>query len=247
MRDNPYESLRYVTEYLLFHYGQPNDQCPWRWVPREMLRFHARLRTECLRPIGRSPGTSGETKGLDLGCGVGRFTFELGRIVDHCLGIDNSSPFVRAARNMAKKRQVTIEAREFGRKFTTLHLRLPAGLRRSKVQFQVGDAMALAARGRDMFHVVAAVNLLCRLPHPRRFLGHLHRLVLPGGQLLLASPFTWMEQYSPRGKWLSPTEVLEILERHFHLVRHKSLPFVIREHRRKYQLIVSEAMLFLRK
>jgi hypothetical protein len=46
-----------------------------------------------------------------------------------------------------------------------------------------------------------AVNLIDRLPKPVRFLAHLPELVVPGGQLVLASPYTWMEDYTPRRHW----------------------------------------------
>ena len=100
MRGNPYEDVRYLTEYLLFHYGRPRDVCPIKWVPGKILQFHTRLRRECLLPLSTSPGSLRTTRGLDLGCGVGRFTFELGRVVSQSIGVDNSKSFVRAARKM---------------------------------------------------------------------------------------------------------------------------------------------------
>ena len=248
MRDNPYEHIRYVTEYLLFHYGRPGDLCPFPGIPRQMLRFHTRLRTECLLPLSRSPRSAPhQTRGLDLGCGVGRFTFELGRVVDQSIGFDNSKAFIRAARSMAKHGELTVRATECGRNLRRVKVCVPLPLRRSKVQFQLGDAMDVAAIVTGTFHIVAAINLICRLPRPGAFLGQLHRLVLPGGQLLLASPFSWMPDYSPGGEWLTQPQVLEILRPHFRLARRRDLPFVIREHRRKYQLVVSDVMVFVRK
>jgi len=243
VRDNPYEKLRYLSEYLLFHYGLPGDLCPWPWVPRQLLRFHTRLRTECLLRPSRS---SEATRGLDLGCGVGRFTFELGRVVSRVLGIDSSRSFVQAARRIAKDHELTVQATECGKHFRNLKVRLPAPLRHSKVQFEFDDAIDVAASAKETFHILAAVNLICRLRHPRRFLRQVHRLVVPGGQFLLASPFSWMPEYSTAAEWLTPQEVIELLRPHFRLARSKSLPFVIREHRRKFQLVVSEVLVFVR-
>jgi SAM-dependent methyltransferase len=246
VRQNPYESVRFLTEYLLFHFGRPDDLCPFRWLPRQLLRFHTRLRTECLLPVKLAPGAARpQTRALDLGCGVGRFTFELGRVVDQAIGIDNSRSFVRAARRMAVDHELTVQATDCGNHFSRIQLCLPSVLRRSNVAFQFGDAMDAIARSSEAFHIVAAINLICRLPSPRLFLKQLHLLVRTGGQLLLASPFTWMPAYSPAREWLMPQQVLEILRPHFRLARRKSLPFVIREHRRKYQLVVSEVMVFV--
>jgi hypothetical protein len=93
-----------------------------------------------------------------------------------------------------------------------------------------------------------AANLLCRLPEPQQFLKMLASLVQPGGQLLLATPFSWLETFTPVSAWLggkhpqdrSGWEVLEeILSPHFELEEKIDLPFLIREHARKFQYGIS--------
>jgi hypothetical protein len=106
--------------------------------------------------------------------------------------------------------------------------------------------MDLGAFPARAFQVIAALNLLCRLPRPRKFLIQLHRLVSPGGQLVLASPFSWLKEYTPRREWLDAAGVQAFLHPHFRLASRRDLPFVIREHRRKYQLVISEVMVFVR-
>ncbi len=243
MTANAYETDRYLNEYLLFHYGEPRDLCPFRVVSPEALRFHARIREECLFPVR----ASGPTCGLDIGCGVGRFTFELGRVVDRALGIDNSTRFIQAARRMAKRRATAVQIKESGTQFVKRKVALPQPLRQSRVEFRIGDAQRLNALATQAFHVVAALNLLCRLPRPRRFLEQLRRIVLPRGQLVIASPFSWLEEHTPRREWLTSEEVQNVLQPHFRLVRRRDLPFLIREHRRKYQLVVSEVSVYLRR
>jgi hypothetical protein len=49
---------------------------------------------------------------------------------------------------------------------------------------------------------VLAANLLCRLPDPSRFLARLPTLVAPGGVLVLASPYSWLEAWTQRQAWL---------------------------------------------
>jgi putative 4-mercaptohistidine N1-methyltranferase len=250
VKANLYETERYLHEYLLFHYGQAKDVCPFPFVPRELLRFHPRLRQECLKKVSRNAGQrTGRrvTRALDIGCAVGRFTFELGRLVDEATGIDNSSAFIQAAQKLARHRSLAVQVKESGEKLTTRKLVLPQGLRRSAVKFYVGDAMDLSPFEARPFDIVAAVNLLCRLPRPRQFLQQLHRLVIPGGQLLIASPFSWLEEYTPRREWLTPQDTRDLLRPHFHQVRRRDIPFLIREHRRKYQLVVSEVLVFQRR
>jgi SAM-dependent methyltransferase len=240
---NPYETQSYLHEYLLFHYGRPRDLCPFPLVPRELLRFHERLRQEYLLPVRSRI----ETRALDLGCAVGRFTFELGRVAKQALGIDNSKSFIQAARRISRRGSVTVPVRESGARFTRCELVLPKALRQSKVEFQVGDALDLAAFPEQAFQVVSAINLIDRLPRPRHFLSQLARLIAPGGQLLIASPFTWLEQYTPPKEWLTSEQVQSLLRPEFRLARHGDLPFLIREHRRKSQLVVAEVFSFVRR
>ncbi len=243
MRPNPYETRRYLNEYLLLHYGRPGDLCPFPFVSRELLRFHERLRKGYLLRVRPRSGSCG----LDLGCAVGRFTFELGRVVSRALGLDNSKAFIQAARGMAKNQWRTVPVHESGAQLGLRRLALPKALRRCQVEFQVGDALDLAALPDQAFQVVSAINLIDRLPRPREFLGQLPRLLAPGGQLLIASPFTWLEEYTPRREWLSNEQVRSLLRPHLRLARHGDLPFLIREHRRKYQLVVAEVFTFVRR
>jgi SAM-dependent methyltransferase len=239
--ENPYETRRYLDEYLLFHYGQPRRVCPFGFVRPEFLRFHQRLRRECLLPV---PNT-GPASALDIGCGVGRFTFELRRVTNRALGLDSSRPFIDAARRMARNRTVTVRVAESGGQFLTRRLILPRGLPSGAVKFETGDALDLGALPEGGFQVVAAINLLCRLRSPRRFLQQVPRLVAPGGQFLIASPYSWLEEYTPSREWLTSRQVRELLRPGLRLRRRRDLPFVIREHRRKYQLVVSEVMVFV--
>ena len=242
---NPYETRRYLDEYLLFHYAKQRDLCPFPFISRDLLRFHERIREECLLPPSRAP--QGRTSALDVGCAVGRFTFELSRVADDVLGIDNSRSFINAAREMARRRRADIRMLESGKTFLKRRVALPRNVRAEKVGFDVGDAMDLSRfTAAGPYDIVAAINLLCRLPSPQRFLRQLPELVAPGGQLILASPFSWLEQYTSRGQWLSPEALKRKLRPHFRLARKRDLPFLIREHRRKYQLVISHIMTFVR-
>jgi putative 4-mercaptohistidine N1-methyltranferase len=239
---NPYETEQYLEEYLLFHYGHPADLCPFDFVPRELLLFHERLRKECIKPLP----TRRATRALDIGCGVGRFTFELGRVADEVLGIDNSHRFIGEARRIARGNSATLRIRESGAILKKHRVALPKPLRAAAVRFKVGDALNLMPFCDRPFDIVAAINLLCRLPAPDRFLQKLCAIVAPGGQLILASPYSWLEQFTPRREWLTSKQVEQQLRRHFRVAHRCDLPLLIREHRRKYQLVISEVTTFIR-
>jgi SAM-dependent methyltransferase len=243
---NLYESRRYLHEYLLFHYGKPRELCPFPVVDPHVLKFHERIRKECLLPVR----AAGPVRALDLGCAVGRFAFELTHVADSVLGVDNSSAFIRTARRLAGGRAVSVQMHESGRRYSLRKFALPKALRDGDVNFRIGDAMQLpelVPPGRPPFQIVSAINLICRLPSPRRFLEQLRDVVAPGGQFILGSPFSWLEEYSPPREWLDSATVREILKPHFRLVRRKDLPFLIREHQRKYQVVVSEITTYVRR
>jgi SAM-dependent methyltransferase len=75
-----------------------------------------------------------------------------------------------------------------------------------------GDACALPSAaqfassagvpGGGRFSVIHGANLLCRLPDPMLFLQALPGLLVPGGIVVLVSPYSWLKQYTPRSNWL---------------------------------------------
>ena len=99
------------------------------------------------------------------------------------------------------------------------------------------------------FDLLLAANLLDRVKDPKKLLQNvLPGLVRRGGLLLLTSPYTWSEEFTPRFRWPKdsfPT-IRKILSHHFHLVHRQDLPFLLREHRRKFQLTLADATLWLR-
>ena len=88
------------------------------------------------------------------------------------------------------------------------------------------------------FERVHAANLLCRLAEPQRLLERLSALVRPGGQLVLATPCTWLEEFTPPAHW-PPAGTLVWLKAElgaaFGLERELEVPFLIRETARKFQ------------
>lgn len=64
-----------------------------------------------------------------------------------------------------------------------------------------GDACALPA-DLGTFDGILAANLLCRVPDPQACLAGMAAALNPGGVLVLTSPFTWMEDYTAKAKWI---------------------------------------------
>ena len=80
---NVYETEKYVSEYLAFHYGQREpDYLPYRPAPEFALDFNVRLGQLCNKLIeGRS-----NARALDVGCAVGAACFEMARSCTEVVG-----------------------------------------------------------------------------------------------------------------------------------------------------------------
>jgi len=236
---NPYETRKLVDEYLLFHYGTAEETLPWPGGLEDALGFAVRS-VDLL--VDWAALGSGPLRALDIGCAVGRSSFELSRRCREVVGIDFSEAFVNAARTLGRQGGLAYDRREEGRLSTPLEARLPAGTNPENVRFEVGDAMDLRD-GLGPCDLLHAANLICRLPRPRVFLERAHRLVRPDGQLVLTTPGTWLEEFTPRESW-PEGETLDFLQAElgdsFELEKTEDLPFLIRETRRKYQWTVAQ-------
>ena len=72
---NFYETDRAVSEYLLFHYGRSEEVLPYDFGPVSALHYPVRCVSECLD----AASLPASARALDLGCAVGRASFELAR------------------------------------------------------------------------------------------------------------------------------------------------------------------------
>ncbi len=228
-----YENPAILSEYLLFHYGREEEILPagvaWPEGMKAALGFAVRTPSHFSSSLGR--------RGLDLGCAVGRSTYEMSRTCEEVLGVDFSNAFIEAANELRQGRPITYVRRDEGHLETVLRASLPEGIDPSRLRFVKGDAMALP-EDLGTFDRVHAVNLLCRLTDPARLLGRFPALLNEGGELILATPCTWLEDFTPPGNWPAG-DTLEWLvghlEAHFELVRRADEPFLIRETARKFQ------------
>lgn len=229
-----------VEDYLFFHYAGIEEASRGLPLPQDAWEFPARVVGALLDRGSRLRSA------LDIGCAVGRSTFELSRHAERVSGIDFSAAFIQAAVRLAAEGQFSASVPIEGGRRQEFTVRVPPGVEVRRVEFMTGDAMALSEELRG-FDVVLAANLICRLPDPGKFLQRLPDLVSPGGQLLLATPFSWLEEFTPVPNWLgakpglppSRDVLASFLDPHFTLELEVDLPFLIREHARKFQYGIS--------
>lgn len=228
------------SEYLLFHYGNDDDLNPEDLISKAALHFPIRSVTECLDLD--LPHASA----LDIGCSVGRSSFELSRYCEEVVGVDSSKIFIEAAKTIQSQGFLEYPIPEEGTQMGWRMALRPEGVSQDRVKFVCQDALSFCLSSKP-FNVVLAANLICRLENPKAFLASLSAIVSQGGQLVLTSPYSWVEEYTPRSNWLEGLESLrDILKNDFELLRAFDMPFLIREHLRKYQCVIAEASIWKR-
>lgn len=240
--EDPYTSPRALSAYLWSHFAD-------LWDDPDAGDAYRRWAD----PLRAAPGLA-----LDAGCAVGRLTLELAATGAPALGIDRSLPFIRLARRLART-----GALEFGLTVEGLleeprHIRLPERLRNLNTEFLVADAQALPFP-KNFLARVASLNLLDKLPAPRRHLSELDRVAaLTGSTLLVSDPYSWSTSCAPPEQWLGGTDrgpyagrgcdnLRRILAREclppWQVVAEDTVPWVIRNHARHFELIRSHYLL----
>ncbi len=242
-----YESDILRDWYLLFHYGSPEEILAG--VGFDPAGLPARCLEFPVTTVEAAEVSGTIDRALDLGCAVGRSSLELSRVADEVIGIDFSASFIDVADQVRKGDPVTYSRYGEMHQPESLAVRLPEGVQPDRVSFEVGDAMSLR-EDLGRFDFVHAANLLCRLPEPQRFLDRLPDLVRLGGKLVMATPATWLPEYTPmenQPAGATLDHLTEALGDAFTLVSVKEIPFLIREHQRKLQLSTSQTSLWIRK
>jgi 5-histidylcysteine sulfoxide synthase/putative 4-mercaptohistidine N1-methyltranferase len=242
-----YETDAAVAQYCDAHFG------PEKFGAKNFSTQLVQIAVEALarRPMRRA---------LDLGCAVGRASFELAQYFDQVTGIDFSARFIRIAYQLQEKGVIHYQLPEEGEivSFHEKHLS-DFGLAGTgpRIEFAQGDAHNLKPQFTH-YDLVLAANLIDRLYDPARFLATIHQRINPGGLLLIASPYTWLEEFTEKAKWIGgirragePFTTLEglreQLEGEFRLLDEPhDIEFVIRETARKFQHTIAQVTLWER-
>lgn len=242
-----YETDKLLSEYAEFHYGDTYFDVP---------NFPKALAELAIAAMEGKPARTA----LDLGCASGRATFELARHFDNVTGIDFSARFIGQGVQLARQGVLRYTLADEG-ELVLYRERTLTGLGldkvKDKVQFYQGDACNLKPlfSGYDL---ILAANLIDRLYDPAKLLASIHARLNPGGLLLIASPYTWLEEHTKRDLWIGGFKrdgesfstldgLKDILGEHFKLIQGpRQVPFVIRETRRKFQHTLSEVTIWER-
>lgn len=236
-----YESDPLIAMYCDMHYGETHFDIP---------NFPAALADICKKHMAGRPCE----RALDIGCATGRSTFELAKFFDDVTGLDFSARFIRIGVEMKRRGRIRYTICDEGELESFHEKRLDdLGLTAAadRVSFFQADACNLKDMYRD-YDLVLAANLIDRLYAPKKFLADIAGRIRKGGLLVLASPYSWDEEYTPKEEWIGgirvagePYTTLEGLDdllsdQFVRIAEPQQVPFVIRETARKHQHTISE-------
>ena len=234
------ESDELVSQYCEFHYGKE----------------HFGVENFALACAAIAKKFANKTvKALDIGCSVGRTTFELTKSFDAVEGIDFSVRFIGVGSRLKNEGSIAWHVKREGElsdKHKTTLRELGYENLAQKVQFWQGDACNLKPNftGYDM---VVAANLIERLYQPRLFLEDIAGRINEGGILLLTSTYGWSESIAAKEFWLGGYEdangkevytietLKEILEQHFELLHTQDVEFMMPKSTRDFRHAIAEA------
>ncbi len=243
-----YESDAAVSQYCEAHFGQTYYNVP---------NFMVQCAAACLRHTEGRP----RRKALDLGCAVGRGTFELAKEFESVTGIDFSARFIRIAMQLKEKGVAYYDLIEEGEIVSYHEARLAdMGLEHvvDRVDFVQGDASNLKPQFTG-YDLILAANLLDRLYDPKGFLATIHErlerrrysgddvaLYVAGG-IHEEGELARRHPQAPASRTGRSTPWASCWPPHFtRLDAPQDIEFVIRETRRKFQHTLAEATVWER-
>ena len=140
---------------------------------------------------------------LDIGCSVGRLSFELTKTHSSVIGIDTSFSFIEKARELSRKKILEFDLIIEGFITEKRSCALDAAFNYDHVDFIVADALALPFP-QSFFSTVTSINLLEKISSPIQHLMDINRVLSEKKSMFVFSdPFTWDESVLRPEHWLS--------------------------------------------
>lgn len=252
MSENVYETNKLLQEYLLFHYASDSVIMPYDFGPKNYTNFPKRCADLCMEHFQKKMKEGKKWRAFDIGCAVGRSSFELTKTFDEVIGMDYSHSFVDACKLLALNGETDYETTMVGHLTKKHKATISSDLDRTKTSFIQGDACCLP-KDVGKFDCVLAANLICRLQTPKDFLHNIGNFIETGGILVITSPYSISEEYTPKKNWFAGYVTSEGKEIHgldglllelsndFKLIAQENVPFIIKETERKHQWTLAHA------
>ena len=239
MSNNIYETNKSISQYCEFHYG--DEYFKVKNFPKKSV--------DLLHPFLKNIEAN---KALDLGCAVGRSSFELADYFQEVIALDYSNNFIEVAKKLQDTNEFTydivVEGNISEKKSFSLD-RFGLSKNKNKITFMQGDAQRLDI-SLSSFDLIFCSNLIDRLEDPNKFLKDIQSRLNINGLLVILSPYTWLEEYTPKSKWLGGYRkenrdifTIDTLKKGLYslkLLDTMDVEFVIKETKRKFQHSISQ-------
>ncbi len=246
-KENIYESDSLVAQYIEFGWGD-------NYFGVE--NYPATCASLALSFMKDKP----KKRALDIGCAIGRSSFELAREFQEVTGLDFTTRFISLADQLKKDKKINFTTTIEGDlvEYKSIYLKdFDLEKEAQKVEFWQGDACNLKSIYKN-YDLVFAGNLIDRLYNPKRFLNDIAHRLNKGGLFIITSPYTWLEEFTPKKEWIGGYKkesenfttldgLKMILERDFKFIKSIDIPFVIRETKRKYQHTIAQMSIWERR
>jgi len=191
-----FNSMRhYLSTYAWDHYGDKapaNEFSPQQVEPGSVVNC-LNVGLSLLNETPQSPM-------LDIGCAVGRSTFELAAQFNGlALGIDLNFTLLRIAQVILRTGTISFPLKSVGIVFDRHQYEVVLD-NKHLVDFWACDALALPFTN-ESFHLISALNVLDTVNSPVNFLKSIGHALLNGGNTILATPYDWSPPV-PVHNWL---------------------------------------------
>lgn len=233
---NPYETSAEVCQQLESHYGKNHlniENYP-RKVAQAVVNYCQQFSQD-------------RNKLLDLGCSVGRCSFELSSYFKCVDGVDFSARYIQYGVKLQQASRVRYSSEIEGDivSFNEVDLEsidLPS--HQSNLRFSQGDACNLKDAF-DGYNVILAQHVLEQSYDPCLFLSTIHQRLEAKGLLIIVSDYHFKDEITLKNKWLGGIKVngenlsafdglSQQLTPHFALIAQQELSRVLKDNNRNF-------------
>jgi 5-histidylcysteine sulfoxide synthase/putative 4-mercaptohistidine N1-methyltranferase len=256
---NPFESNEDVCQQLDSHYGNNKRGQEMLFSPNSSLNYALRI-SEQVKKYASFQAKGNQGRILDLGCSVGRVSFELSTLFEHVDGVDFSARYIQHCVQLQQNKAVRYSSVAEG-EVTHFHEVTLDSLNKDekcqtnkhyhtdKIYFSQGDGCNLKAQFCD-YDVILIQHNLENSYRPRALLSALMKRIAPNGLLMVLSDYGFDEKITEKKHWLGGQKIngenqsgFEALSLHlsdsFTLLNQEELPRIIKQDQRHFSLALS--------
>lgn len=248
---NIFEENPSVAKQLELHYGDlTHSQMD---SPPLAISQSDNYLTECVNTSLKAINTESIQRVLDLGCSVGRSTFELAQHFNHVDGIDFTARNIQHAFMLQEQGEAryTLEHQGEIMDFKDINITKHNFWQvKDKINFSQGDPCNL----RPIFShydLVFCANLLEKLNHPELFFSTIVSRINANGYLVLSSNYDWGNNSKQDSKWLGGVKVngenfasfeglKQLLSDKFTLISEADIHSVVAKSARRFEVDINQ-------